>query len=310
MLALLSAAGVYLLLNARKLSEFEWQVRWGWLALATTAVIIVGPLIRTWLWQLVLARLGVALPFAECFRIVRLSQLAKYIPGQVWHYVSTFYLTNRAGATRGTSLSAMLYDNGASFVAAALVVIILAALFTPLSGYVAIWVVASVNLAIGVVFLLPPLFSKVAGLVFRILKRPPPPSLPTLRPSTIAILVLLNGGFWIILGGSVFFLVRGVAHPGIPFSEVVVIGSIGVMAGFIAPFAPSGIGVTEGLLVFLLQRYFPLEVSVAIALLFRVLNISKEIVLGLVAVKIDPRTPAGRESAPLVASAVTNPDDR
>ena len=299
MLLLSGVASLYLFANARKLLEFEWQLHPGWLAIAIVLVVFIAPLIRVWLWQLVLTKLGVAISLSECFRIVRLSQLAKYLPGQAWHYVGTFFLTHKAGATKEVALSGMLYDQGASFVAGALVVIFYTLLSSFLDAYMAIWLVTGVNLLIGVVFLYPALFSKLTGLILRVFKKPPVPLLPTLPVGSIGVLIFLNIGFWLVFGSSLFFLVRGVAYPGIPLFHAIVIGSLGVMAGFIAPFAPSGIGVTEGMLVLLLQRYFPTEISLAISLLFRVLNISKEILLGLVAVKVERRESINCDVAPI-----------
>ena len=200
MLLLFIAAGIYLLANVRKLTDFEWSIQPGWVALAAALVIVVGPLVRTWLWRTILAWLRVSISFAECFRIVRLSQLAKYLPGQVWHFVGTFYLTHRAGATKGAALSSMLYDNGASFVAGAVLVMFGTAFFTPLSAYTAIWVVAAANLVIGAVLLYPRLFSAIASVLLRILKRPPVPELPSLWAGHISGLILVNIGFWLVLG--------------------------------------------------------------------------------------------------------------
>ena len=290
--ALFIAAGAYLAANARKLTEYNWQVSPGWLALAGLLIIFVAPLFRVWLWRLVLTRLGANISYRECFRIVRLSQLAKYLPGQVWHYVGTFYLTHKAGATKGASVSTMLYDQGASFAAGALVVIALAAASDALAGYGALWFVAVASLGIGVVFLRPSLFSKTSGIVLKVLKKQPFSGLPTTSVPFTLLLVVMNVAFWFILGGSLSFLIRGVTPVDVPLGDAVVIGAVGVLAGFIAPFAPSGIGVTEGMMVLLLRQYVPLEVALAIALLFRVLNVSKEIVLGLIALRIEGRDKA------------------
>ena len=299
-LLLFGAAGLYLVANARKLLAFQWQLHLGWLAIAIVLIVIIVPLIRVWLWQLVLRGLGVTIPLSECFRIIRLSQLAKYLPGQAWHYVGTFYLTRKAGATKGVSLSSMLYDQGTSFVAGALVVIFCTLLSPLLGTYAAIWFVTGVSFLIGVVFLYPALFSKATGLVMHVFKKPPVPSLPALPVGSISVLIFLNVGFWLILGSSLFFLIRGVADPGIPLSDAIAIGPVGIMAGFIAPLVPSGIGVTEGMLVLLLRQYFPLEICLAISLLFRVLNVSKEVLLGLVAVKVERQKPINHDMASIV----------
>jgi uncharacterized membrane protein YbhN (UPF0104 family) len=96
----------------------------------------------------------------------------------------------------------------------------------------------------------------------------------------------MNMLFWLVLGSSLFCLIRGVTSKDISWTIASLIGIVGVMGGFVVIFAPSGVGVTESLLVSLLSSYFPLEICLAISLLFRVLNIAKEVLLGLVASKM------------------------
>ena len=42
MLLLFTAAGLYLLANARKLTDFDWSVQPGWVAVAAVLVIVVA----------------------------------------------------------------------------------------------------------------------------------------------------------------------------------------------------------------------------------------------------------------------------
>jgi len=290
LLGLFVAAGFYLYANARELTEFDWRIRPGWFLIAAVIVILAGPLLRTWLWQRVLLTLGHAVPFLQCFRIVRLSQLAKYLPGQVWHFVGTFYWTHKVGVTKSGSLGGMLYDNGISFIAGGITVAILVGFAaTSFQGHVAVWVIVGANLLVGTVLSSPSIFNMIAKPLARIARKSPPPQIPVMRAKSFVMLLVVNVGFWFMLGGALYFLVRGVTSPAIPFADAVVIGSIGIMAGFVVPLAPSGIGVTEGIMVSLLGGYFPLEVALVIALLFRVLNVSKEIVLGLVAAGLAAR---------------------
>jgi uncharacterized membrane protein YbhN (UPF0104 family) len=114
--------------------------------------------------------------------------------------------------------------------------------------------------------------------------------LPSLPSGHVGELVALNVGSWVILGASLYFLVLATTGRSVPLADAIVIGSTGVVAGFLAPFAPSGIGITEGVMVVLLSSFLPLEVCVAIALLFRVLNVVKEILLAAVALKVEGQT--------------------
>jgi hypothetical protein len=294
-------AGYYLFVNAHKLSAFEWHLRPVWIAAAAAIVLGICPLIRVWLWMYVLGKMKCALSFSECFRIIRISQLAKYLPGKVWHYVSALHLTHKYGATKAVSFSAMIYDSGASFIGGAMTAVLCMMVSSHYMTQKSLWVVVAGNVILGLIFLSPRLFSaalrcarrignwlpgKWSGLIAS--KLPSSTDLPRIPFPTIAVLIILNAGFWLLFGSALYCLIRGVSQGAMPFADSVVVAAIGVLAGFIAPLVPSGIGITEGMQVLLLSSYFPVEVCLAIALLFRVLNILKEIVLGLVAIAIEP----------------------
>ena len=61
---------------------------------------------------------------------------------------------------------------------------------------------------------------------------------------------------------------------------------IGIIAfsgvtGLIAFFAPAGIGVREGLLIFFLSKYYPLEIATVLALLQRIWALATDVLLSI-----------------------------
>jgi hypothetical protein len=294
--ALFGTAGLYLVAQARELTAFQWQFHPGWLGLAVAAVMFIGPLGRVWLWCFTLRRLGAAMSLRDGFRILRLSQLGKYLPGHLWHYVGLLYLTRRAGVGRGAALSSLLYDQGAQLAAAGLAVIVLVQRSASLGSSDAIRTLAGACILIGVVFVHPIIFAAGMTRLPRVLRRSAArwllgdgERLPVLPSRLAGGLILLNAGTWLILGTGLYALVRSVAGPAVPLLDSVVIGSVGIVAGFLVPFAPSGIGVTEGVMVLLLSRFLPVQVALAITVLFRVMNVAKEILLAAIALKLEPQ---------------------
>jgi hypothetical protein len=289
LILLFGLAGFYLFTNASKLAEFEWRLHPGWFLWAVALVFVGIPFLRVWLWHFVLRRLGFVIPYVESFRILRLAQLAKYVPGSVWQYVGILYLTHKAGATVSTVLGSLLSDQGASFVAGAVFVSFLATAWPFPGAHAAIWLIVAASFLIGVALLYPKPLSKALNTLVSLVSDRSVPTLPNLSTGPIVLLVAFNIVFWLILGSAFFFMVRGIAYPGIPYRYALVVAPIGVMAGFLAVLVPSGVGVTEGILLVLLTQFYPTEVALAIALVFRVLNVSRDLLLGLVAVRLGER---------------------
>ena len=211
------------------------------LALALLAayylVFVVG-------WMLILAALGVRVPYRVALQAEMLSMLAKYVPGGVWTPAARVVAMRRFGV-RDTPLliASILLEAGLSAVAG--VIVFLASL--PFVGVpVEAPLVPLVLFALAVTVLLHPrLFGWLARKTLRPFGASPGVSLP--YRSALGIL-LFYAATWPVGGAALFFLLRSVGgEPGletIPFLGGV--ASVGAIVAVLAVFAPSGLGVREG----------------------------------------------------------------
>jgi hypothetical protein len=219
-----------------------------------------------WLWGLALGRYAGTRPSAGA-RIWFLSNLARYVPGNIWSYVGAVELGRREGVARRVTLAVMALTQVLSVgvaVAAGLPVLLAerARLGRPaLLG--ALVVAAGAGLAV--------LFR---GRLLALARRRVPGFDPReLTPSagTVAWLVAGYALYWAVTGLAFAALVAAL-HPlaagDVPL--VVATYAAAYAAGFLALLTPAGLGVREGVLVVALAPVLPAGPALVVALVSRV----------------------------------------
>jgi uncharacterized membrane protein YbhN (UPF0104 family) len=88
------------------------KIQWtpsAWLALASTVVLVLCNLmLGSLMWKALLKDQGFDLPILTSLQIVGMSQVGKYLPGNIGHVVGQVGLAKEAGVPVGVSLAAML----------------------------------------------------------------------------------------------------------------------------------------------------------------------------------------------------------
>ena len=258
-------------------------------------------------WRLVLGRLGYARPLRELAPIWYRAQLAKYMPGFIWHVAGRAAGGQRLGIPWPVTILSTALESVLLVVAALLFTAVTAAL----SGQ-ALPVPGGGWTILGLLALVPLLFHhRVLDLVLRRLggEAAPRLPLPTLLPLLGAYLLV-----W-VLAGAGFVLLMSAFHP-VPVVDWPLLGGIFSLSwaiGFLAVFAPGGIGFREGAMLWMLDTRVPAEVAAVVVLAARLWWIAAELGMAGLVTLIPGRqrtTVHGAHSlreAP--AEAAGNPDD-
>lgn len=260
--------------------SFE-KVRWGWLALSGLA-FIGSCSVSALLWHESLAIVGDSPGYATCLRTMVLAQLAKYLPGGIWAVVGQVELSKKAGVPRGKSVVAM------GLMSAALVVsglVFGAIVGAPIMMLGPAKVAAA---ALGVVLLMasmhPAVFSRIVRATFLVAGRQAPRIDLTILD--VARVLLYAIVYW-PCAGLAFFLMAGAVVRVSPADLLPFAGAYAISwtLGYVAVFAPGGLGVREPALVFFLARIVGFTGATLIALSQRVWFTLMELVMaaGLVA---------------------------
>jgi glycosyltransferase 2 family protein len=238
--------------------------------LLSTLIFVVSYFIQTWAWYLITLRLEVALPLRETVATWFYSQLGKYLPGKVWLLLGRFYLYDSKGKSK-KAITVALYLEAVTLIMAASLVFLLSLLFLkeakpftlgiPLPGVILLFLLCLFSLH-------PRVLQKLFNTVLVRLKREPfhiPISyLQILWILTVCVLS------WIV-GGIGFYLFVDSVFIASPKQILFLTGALAISStiGLLALFAPSGLGVREGVLVYLLSSIMPTSVAVILSVLTR-----------------------------------------
>ena len=202
-----------------------------WQASGLALVALVASIaVSAYGWQVVVDGLGAPVGYRRGVRICLVGQLGKYVPGSVWAYLLQMELGRKAGLSRARVFSGSLIQFGIGLVAAAP----LAMLAGPRG-----WLFATLPIALA---LHPAVLNRVAALVLRILRRPPPEA--TLTSGAIGRFFGAALVAWTLQGVHLWLLAGSV-----PLLTCVGAMALAMTAGTFAFLLPSGAGVREAVLV-------------------------------------------------------------
>jgi hypothetical protein len=264
--AILIFLGLYIYRHARELASYKFSPDIASLALASVLILFVN-FLTPLTWGLILSScLQTRLSWRESLRVWYLSQVSKYLPGSVWNYVSRVFLCGQKGISAPRSILSMILEIVLILLAQA--VVFLLSLPFWLEGHKSIlWVLLILPLA--VIILQPRIFNGLLGWVARKSGLHDPP-LVDLRPGNVGGLLAIYTFGAFVVGIAFFFFVNSlVALPLRRLPALAGIVNLSFIAGFLAPFAPYGLGVREGLLALLLSQYVPAPVAAMVSLASR-----------------------------------------
>jgi len=227
--------------------NYPWQFHHGWFICSGILLWVVS-INLIYLWRFLLFTVsGKKLKFGVAFQITVLSNLGKYLPGKVWSVLGMFYLLNREGYSTSSALACSILHQA----------------FTLIAGTIFIFAVLGreifrdmsfLPLVLGIIFIVsilhPALFSRLLNWGLRIFKRKP--ILIKLSHTKALCLLIFYILAWIIYGAAFWCLLHALGvQPG-PFWNTVASFGAAYLLGFLALFAPGGLGVREGVLSVLL----------------------------------------------------------
>lgn len=260
--------------------------------LALSVALIFAYYVQQWGgWRLIMRGFDDPLGGGESAAIWFASILGRYVPGNVAMVAGRIVLCKRRGIPTRDTVTSMIYENALILIGALLVAAASVPLWPPFE-YRPYALVLALLAPLGLALLHPTLFAKLTGVLLRRLGREP--LAKTLPFGRVLALLLYYVGGWVLLGLAFSALAASVAPVG--FVEVALLVGGYAFAwevGFLSLVTPSGLGVKEGILVFVLSLVFPVPVAAALAVLSRLWQtlaevISAGVVWALFKVKVAP----------------------
>lgn len=238
-----------------------------WLLAGSVVVLLSGMGASAWAWGAMARELGGDAPrLLDSMRIVFSANLGRYLPGRIWQVAGLAILARRQGVPPAVSVTAAVL--GQVFALAAVAALAAPALVGLGGGWGTAGVAAlGTAVVLALVLTIPGVLRTGVHLAFRLAREPTdrvPPFGPLFALRWMAVYLIS----WIVYGAAFIMLVRGL---GIQAGGVALASSFSAayLMGYVAVFAPAGIGVREGFLVAFLDSHIG-PAALGVALIARV----------------------------------------
>jgi uncharacterized membrane protein YbhN (UPF0104 family) len=257
-----------------ELPKFTWGLS-AFLSLLgfVLACVVIG-VISSYVWSILLRGGGVFLKLRQAYVITGQTQIAKYLPGNVFHYVGRFALARR----QGISAEAVVLSTGVEtfLVIATSALIVIAGLF--FSGGVPVWIketLGATSLPFLLAFTVIIAAIAVAAAFF----------LPNVRSWVLSRLAYLHSGriskamflyvmVFVVFGISISFLPAALwgMNTELTWYQFTWGFTLAWVLGFVTPGAPGGIGIRELVFVGLYGKELGEGLAVGLAVVLRVIT--------------------------------------
>jgi uncharacterized membrane protein YbhN (UPF0104 family) len=260
------------LTEVRALELEAWALNWP-LLVASCAVLLFGYFLSAWLWGRIVSGLGGrTMPASEVVPLYMVANLGRYVPGKVWQVAALATLARQRGIPAATATAAAVLLQGIAIASALLVGV--GSLWTLADGAAWRWAVPAGVIGALVLGLTPAVFHFLTESWFRVTRTPEPPALqPTDALGWLA-LGLLN---WVVYAGAFWVMVEGLGLD-VAFFATSSAFAAAYVVGYLAIFAPAGVGVREASLLALLSPQLGAGTAGAVAVIARVWTTGVEVV--------------------------------
>lgn len=268
--------------NWQKLKEYDFSFDYLYLILSVLflALALAG---LSWVWNKILKYIKNEnnLSNLDALRIYLYSEFGKYLPGKIWTILGRIYLGAKKGISKKdlavSSFLDVALSTGAGLVLGTFFLLIFLGNFFSYLYFLSVLVALA-----GLIAAHPRAFYPVFNFVFRRLKK-----VEILPSEFLSYTKILKAFFCYLLisfvsGTAFFFLVKSITSLSFfYFPAIIGVYNLAVNLGVVAIFAPSGLGIREGIMTLFLNIYFPVSVAILISLIARIWLTAVEIGLFL-----------------------------
>lgn len=253
-------------------------VGWSIIAVAT-GITLLAHIWAGWIWTWILNELNQPIATLYFIQVYLKTNIAKYLPGNVWHYYGRIVAAKSAGVTAGAATLSVLLEPLLMATAALIVIVVLGSQLTAYSNSIGLRILQILGL-IGVLCILHPRFlNPILSFVKKLkAKKSDRNDTVSLSLRSYPLIPLLGELAFLGLRGTGFILTLFALAP-LQVSQIpLLLGafSFAWLLGLIVPGAPGGLGVFEATAIALLQNHFPAALVISAICLYRLISIIAE----------------------------------
>lgn len=255
-----------------------------WLMLGLSLFLnVIAHTFSAWVWTWILAILHTNLQGLKAIKIYLITNISKYLPGNIWHFVGRVKAIQGEGDSLGIATVSVIIEPLLMAIAALLITLIGASFGIIKVNFSHLILITQLIFIIIILIgihpnILNPILSKLAK---------SKGSKESAKLTQYPLLPLLGETVFLLLRGFAFLLVLSAFMPvKIALIPQVLSGfSFAWLLGLIIPGAPGGIGIFEATIIATFQpSSFPPEIILVTIALFRISSILSELITAAIAV--------------------------
>jgi hypothetical protein len=273
LILVLAAAGYYFYRHQEEVINLLKQIDY-WRIILSLILLLIGKAFLVILVKYSVNCEGWYPTYPEILGVYGLSSLGKYLPGGIWHFVGRFGVYKMNGLSAKASTRAMVLEN---------IWLLSSALATGVIGVFLFRFDLIANLlnipdenwlAVTLTMVILALWIIALIIVHKIMQKYTSRQIPNVVRVTLIGLLL-----WTFIGGSFFAMFKEFSFSSAPLF----IGGYAVSwaVGYIAVFAPGGLGVREAVLAFVFSSITSVELIAVYAAMNRIIWVIAEVLFGL-----------------------------
>ncbi|RUT09556.1 hypothetical protein DSM106972_000500 [Dulcicalothrix desertica PCC 7102] len=261
------------------------EAGWAILSIATGVTLLA----HTWaglVWTWVLRELKAPVPTFDFIQVYLKTNIAKYLPGNVWHHWGRIVAAKKAQVPTGVATLSVLLEPLLMAAAATVVIVLFGNQFTALTDNTIVQIMQVLLLIVVLCIFHPRFLNPILSFLQKLkLKNKKTGSTEESSESTTSLRLeryplkpLLGELTFLVLRASGFILTVFALAP-VQLHQLPILlsaFSLAWLLGLITPGAPGGLGVFEATAIVILQYHFPSALVISAAALYRLISIFAE----------------------------------
>ena len=271
-----------LISNWGQIDKLEIKLNYSYVIYSLIAVMAAW-VVSAWSWGRVLSAFNYKIPYRDVFIIYFKANLGKYLPGKVWQIIGSAYYAAGHGVPEGIAITTSLIGQAYSVLSGLSLFAMVGLLGrlgeTNLFNTIFRWSLLPILAILLAVALKPDLAQPLLNRIMRLFKRQEVKiHLPIIRTIELFTIYLLC---WLLFGLGLWLFAKALTNVGFAqYINLTAVLAAAVAIGFLALFAPGGLGVREGVIALFLATIpvFPPPLPSAVAIGYRIIMTIAEVV--------------------------------
>lgn len=259
----------YIYGNVDKLRAIEFEINW-YLFSLSLFIYFAYKFGQALVWYYMTKQIGCAIPFGPTLESWFISQVGRYIPGKVFYLGGRIYYYHKHGVSKTIATYCFALENILSLLSAAMVFLI-SIPFVSVSILTQFNLLPLLSIPALVLLVHPLVFQKIINVILSLKFKEK--IYLNIRFKTMLKFFLLLTLNWFSLGIGFVVLINSITGQGITgphFFYFTGSFSFSIVIGMLSIFAPSGVGVREGIIVLTLREVLGSSIAVVVSVISRI----------------------------------------